>query len=379
MANSQGQMLPNLVYQKGLIVLTTVTLLLGLASLAALYAAQLFTNHHRVALATTNQLQGKMAADGLLQAALQQLDRDPAWRGEFERLPNQPDTQAKVEWTQQDISRTGLTLTLFRLEATSLSADKLRTQKVFADAIRSPLLRNLPRSPLTLPDGLTASTQFELAANPQGLDTKGALSIWSAKEVQFHPNSVTCQQDDFVLQQCAESSISSVHTRSSDIVDSSSPFPDDVFAHLFDFALSEYPYVKGKSLLVVDSCADLNSGSKGMIWIQGDCKVVTNSEIGGPPNPVFLVIESGKLELGSFAKVNGLVLMFDPAQRQPSLLHMQHSSKIVGALVLGEALSKDSKLIRVAYHGEMLNRLQQDPLLQHIVLVAGSWRDYEHQ
>lgn len=121
----------------------------------------------------------------------------------------------------------------------------------------------------------------------------------------------------------------------SGLLDTSSPvdFPDDVMAHIFGVAATDYADLQADSVQL-SNCSSLNSASTGMYWITGGCTI---SGTVGSASSAPIVFVNGHLTLADGAHFSGLLFLRGPSATKI----IGPSSPAVRPTVLGAIVSED--------------------------------------
>ena len=215
--------------EKGAMVLTSVVLLLTMATLVTLYTGQIKSFENQITLNAQNRLLAFNSAEAGLMQALGILTIEPYWDGTqlTENLPGQGSFTTAGSW--EDIVRVSATQRLVTLESVGQSPDRLSTVTITEQALIYPIVANLPDAPLVVAGGIVAGGHFEVVANPDGGGEGVPLSVWSDSDVDLlNGSGVTCHQQSFADGHCSSVTYSQAGAQGPDILDDDVNFPDDV-------------------------------------------------------------------------------------------------------------------------------------------------------
>ena len=166
--------------QKGAAILLTVVLMLIMVTLVTLYTGKIQSFEHLIVVNTQNQKWALAAAKaGLNQGlAILKVNKD---------LPNVEVPGNLDDSSTFIISAISEDLTgnrkLVTINSMGSSADGLAKATVIEQSLVYPILLNAPPAPLMVQHGFNSGSEFELAANPDGLGIAAPLSLWSDAEV----------------------------------------------------------------------------------------------------------------------------------------------------------------------------------------------------
>ena len=178
--------------EKGAMVLTSVVLLLTMATLVTLYTGQIKSFENQITLNAQNRLLAFNSAEAGLMQALGILTIEPYWDGTqlTENLPGQGSFTTAGSW--EDIVRVSATQRLVTLESVGQSPDRLSTVTITEQALIYPIVANLPDAPLVVAGGIAAGGHFEVVANPDGGERgcpclSGVIRMWICLTVVESP------------------------------------------------------------------------------------------------------------------------------------------------------------------------------------------------
>ncbi|NMH58954.1 hypothetical protein [Alteromonas ponticola] len=352
--------------QKGMTLLGPVTLLLSLVITALLLCNKMLLSAYAIKTVS-------LFADKTEDLAHNRLNRLRA------ALLNTENTIAIVADGQrvigeQRVEINDMSLPLLSLEGQARMHNSERT--IVESVIKSPLLLNIPSSPLSISTFLPRDAKIELAL-PEPLVASGKFfSLWSAKSVSTETNQqVSCIWDDFIQGECQLWPLSSSAHPGNDFFIADTQFPSDLIRFLFGVETASLGLIENYSATLIENCHALNEGSSGLFVVSTDCTVAALSEVGTVTNPVLVIAKNNTLKLGSDVVFHGLYvgLCLDSAISYDIIMHS--SAFIDGALMTNCAVSSQSS-IRVSYNPSLLTALQGIAKLQQLHRIPGSWRDF---
>ncbi len=255
--------------------------------------------------------------------------------------------------------------------------------------------------PLMVPAG-NLSGNFNIVPNPNGGGPGVPISVWAKTTLdtsganwktchmgEFKDNSGNiCMDtkgdgvtgDDWAACSC-DAEISNSGNVDSDIVlYPASEFPPSPFAYIFgepddDFATLKAE-VKARAMaqgLYLPNCDNLVSGfsaltGSALVWIEGDCAIGSNINVGSRDKPVILVVE-GDIRVNAAAEFWGLVVgLADFDLNGGPVIHGSAVSEIPSDLTNGNYSQ--------VYDESVFQQLYDDTINVDISKIAYSWRDF---
>lgn len=145
---------------------------------------------------------------------------------------------------------------------------------------------------------------------------------------------------------------------------------DDITDQLFNRQIGELSPLYFPDIVQLDKCDTLVAGQH--YWIQGDCKLSSSGLKGhSAKSPMLIIVEDGDIHLSASTAFYGLLVHISDNGSNYSL-NVENGASIVGALTSNKTLN--TMLIGGVNHSqETLNMLQQQPALQKIIPIPGSW------
>lgn len=364
--------------QQGATVLTTVVLLLVIASTVALYSARIRLMEHRITLNTLNYSQAFQAAQSALNKFSSTLLATPLWNGNqlVETLPSQASYDLLAYRESLDVN--GVNLDLVSLTTEGVSSDRQASVNMSEQLVVFPVLKAIAPAPLIVQGEIIAATDVKLVANPNGGGLGVPVSLWSNTHVDMASfQGVTCGLQEHQLQRCALDAYSEQHYKGVDIVDTASVFPDDIIEYFFSVPIDELNTLLAHSVTYVSDCYGLNGDSSGLIWVTGDCQLLPSTDLGTAENPVVLLVVDGDLMALSANTIYGLVgFIKDSAQSTHFSVELSSDSTIVGALFANQDIGNNVATFTIEYAHSVLDALTTSENLLTVARVVGSWRDF---
>lgn len=364
--------------QRGAMMLTAVLLLLILVTLVTLSTGRVKSFEHKIVLNAQNYQLAFSSAEAGLARAISRLTEDPGWDGSeiTGTLPGQG--SYSVQGVRQTITRQSTVLQLVTLTAQGSSPDSLSNVDQQQQVIQYSVLANPPDVPLIVAGGLGVSGNFEVVANPNGGGEGVPLSIWTDKPVNMQSGSgTTCGLQEFSEGNCSTSPYSEKGFKDLDILDDDVNFPPDMMEYLFNIPEAEWPTLRADADLRLTGCSSLGPSSTGLLWVDGNCTINSNTIIGSPDDPVVLVIADGNLKMNGGAQINGMVFPF----RKPTTvadfdIDMVGSARVNGVVASNHPVGNSGGTYNSVYDAEVLQGLRLSDAFQRVAIVPGSWRDF---
>jgi len=361
--------------QKGAAILLTVVLLLIMVTLVTLYTGKIQSFEHQIVINTQNQKWAQASAKAGLNQGLAMLNVNKFWP-DSEVSGNLDDNSTfTVSAISEDLPGSRKLVTI---KARGNSADGLAKATVIEQSLVYPILFNLPPVPLMVKHGFSGDGEFEVAANPNGLDIAAPLSLWSDAVITMSGTTHhSCSLSVFNEGNCSTQTYSDHSIKLADIADGSASFPADLVSYLFNIPSTAWIQLQQQSDFVLPDCGTLDIDSWGVIWVNGDCEVSANTQIGSDSEPIILIIFDGNVEFHSDVVMYGLLFSFKPADSIKALdINMQTDSAVFGAVVTNFQLGAKSTVTRAVFQADVIQKLQNSEKLQRVARVPGSWHDF---
>lgn len=365
-------------YQRGAVVLVTVVLLLVMITLVTLYTGRIQSFEHRIILNSQNQVYAFSAAESGLAEGIAHLQDNKTWPSSNLTGLLSNNHSFSVSAVRQDLMRDNMNMHLFTLSATGGSADGLAQRTIVQQVLMYPLLVNIPAAPLIMLDGLNGNLEFEIVANADGAGDGVALSMWTnALLDQQALSGISCGLQEWNDGACATKAYSKTNAIGNDIVAQSATFPSDLLAHFFNVTQTDYQVLRNKANNIAMNCDSLSPQSTGLIWIDGNCQLLTGLSIGSVLSPIILVVYGGNLTIGDNVEVHGMVLFLKPTSSAFNhAVSFAATSILKGAFISNQAITLNAGILRVIYDSNIFSALLTNPNFMRVAKVPGSWRDF---
>lgn len=379
MNNSRGCTRKVTINQYGAALLMTVTLLLLIITLTTLYTGRSQSFEHQIIVNSQNHKWATFAAQSGIQKGFALLNVHKGWV--YSKAVNEimDDKNTFVIDAVSQVVQTNVgQRVLITLQSTGTSADGLATAAFTEQAIIYPVLVNTPAAPLIVQGGFDGAGRFVVVANPYVKQPSVLISTWSNKAVILTgTQNISCSLLEYKAGKCAANSLSNSAFQSSDIVDNSLTFPADVMGYLFNVPTTEYITLKHQANNRYSDCQQLNSLSRGLIWVSGVCKVSLGEQIGSLSHPTVLIVEDGDIEFDKNVTFHGVLFSFQStSQVQHHQIIMHAGARVLGAVVANHPLGANMDHVFVVHDGSVLSALLKQPEMLRVARVPGAWRDF---
>lgn len=361
--------------QKGAAILLTVILLLIMMTLVTLYTGKIQSFEHQIVINTQNQKWAYTSAKAGLNQGLSMLNVNKVWAGAEVLGSLDDDSTFTISAITENLSGNRQLVTL---KSNGKSADGLAESTVEEQSLVYPILFNRPPAPLMVKHGFSSDGEFEIASNPDGLGITMPLSLWSDSMITLlGTRHHSCTLSEFDAGNCSTNTYSDHNKKRPDIVDDSVSFPVDLISYLFNLPSIEWLQLQQQSDNVLENCDTLDINSWGVIWVNGDCNVSANSQIGSAADPIILIIYDGNVDFQNNVVMHGLLFSFKPLDSIKALdINMQTDSAVFGVVVANYQLGTKGALTRVVFQADVMQKLQDSKKLQRVARVPGSWHDF---
>lgn len=426
------------IHQKGIATLTVSIIVLIIVTLMVIFAAKVGILDQRMSANEYRYKEAFNTADGGLEFAIQQFAEavgmdsdpdsptyqhyiyDPDKDNDEDVIPNPflsnnnlvggtasaSDTQFTATVAKNLVS--GVTVYTFTSNGESIdrSGTASTSQQIVFRHITG---GKAPDTPIISDGSMDVTGNMHVVPNPNASCPGGtsgsacAVSVWTHDAVDTAASISTCQIQGFTGGQCPNPTNDPLHTQITnatyegvDIVESDpyttdSPpghFPPDLFEFVFGVPYTQWQSIKSTAEnldppQVYSDCSSLNSSSKGIIWITGDCTINSNNDIGSIANPVILVIHNHDLSIGGNPNIFGIVFLFDatPADNSDDPdLDIGGSPMIRGSLIAGTSVGAHpgTGTIAVVWDPDIFANIlnNSDESYRQVASIPGSWRDF---
>ncbi|AWL12666.1 hypothetical protein HMF8227_02213 [Saliniradius amylolyticus] len=363
--------------QRGALILVSSVLLLTIVTSATLYTGRVKTLEHRILLNQQNHRLAFSAAEAGVMRALGRLSREPQWTADTNgNLDN--NAQFQITQSRQDIDRESSTVTLVTLTSSGSSPDGQANVTISEQALIYSILANPPDAPLIVAGGMNVSGSFEVTANPNGGGTGVPLSIWTDSLVDMNNGSgTTCGLQEFQDGNCSTDPYSEKGFKNLDIVDEDPDFPDDLMEYLFNVPEDQWTQLLAEADLVVSSCAGLDANTTGLVWVNGDCSINSNTQVGSSDDPVILIVTDGDITMNGGASLYGILFSFrKPGVTADFEIDMAGGAYTYGSVASNHPVGNSSGTYNAVYDADVLATIDQHDAFKRVARVPGSWRDF---
>lgn len=282
--------------------------------------------------------------------------------------------------------------------------------------------------PLMAPGTIGTSGNFNVVTNPDGGGTGVPLSAWSNSNITVSSSAATCQlgtsivggaggtgflgtdstyeyqtddnntsdtSDDSTVTMCRQCVCNTASPTPSDLVltgngvtenydildvDSnvgvnpdSTFFPTDMFEYVFGVPTADYDVIK-RSATVLANCSTLDTNSRGLYWITGNCQ--PPGDIGSYKHPVLVVVE-GSSKVNSNNYLFGMIFAFSTNPATTLNVDLNGTPTIYGAILSNANVTLSNGNYKLRFDTKVLANLQKDAGASGYGRVVGSWVDYQ--
>jgi len=149
-------------------------------------------------------------------------------------------------------------------------------------------------------------------------------------------------------------------------------FPCDLFKFYFGVPKENYEVIKGLAK-VLTNCSTLGPTSRGIYWISGsDCRIQSNTVVGGPKSPVLLISAAAVTELRGGVKIYGVLYISD-AETTASNVQSNGTNMVFGQAIVDAAMGNYNGTFQVVYNENLIVRAAS---LGGLGNVIGGWSDF---
>lgn len=149
-------------------------------------------------------------------------------------------------------------------------------------------------------------------------------------------------------------------------------FPCDLFETYFGVSRTNYGFIKNQAQLLSD-CSSLGPQSSGLIWISGsECRILANTIVGSPQNPVILVSAATDTVIAGGANIYGILYIFDGEDANADLTTLG-SAAVYGSVIVDAAIDAFQGTFQIVYAGGVVAEATGTA---GIGAVNGGWRDF---
>jgi hypothetical protein len=134
---------------------------------------------------------------------------------------------------------------------------------------------------------------------------------------------------------------------------------------------TEYLDVK-EDATVLPNCDLLDENSDGTYWVEGDCIVSANTQIGSPFAPVFLIAAGSLTRFNGGAEFFGTLFVTD-VENSDAEFQSNGTNTIYGAGIIDGTLGRYNGTFQIVCIGDERDRPREVPELGE---VPGGWTDF---
>lgn len=259
-----------------------------------------------------------------------------------------------------------------------------------------PILGGTPEVPLTSRTAVELSGGMTVVANPNAGGVGVPVSIWvDATEGVNEGNGTwqTCELEEWYgtpvvpadsacpgqgANACnctTEESLSrgsgNTTIRNIDLLEDPN-FPDDLFLTFFGVPKAQYQVIKNVAK-VLDDCGPLSAASRGLYWIDGDCRINAQQVIGSADGPVIVVV-TGDIDMMGGTTYG--VIMCTDAQTPGVVPDWQSrgNTVIYGSVIVDCNFVKTNGTFDLVYAAGVLANASG---IGGVAAANGGWRDFD--
>ncbi|CAA9892959.1 conserved hypothetical protein [Candidatus Methylobacter favarea] len=418
------------IHQKGMATLVVSLVVLTIITLMVIFAAKVGIFDQRMSANEYRYKEAFAAADGGLEYAVQQFSEnisvgadgnyiyDPDKNGIPNAIPYPFLSKNNLVGGVASASEARFTatiaippavggVTVYTFTSAGESIDRTGSASVSEQVVfRHITGGNVPDTPVIAGGSMAVTGNMHVVPNPNAScpdgtsDSGCAVSIWTHDTVNTSSSISTCQIQGFSGGQCPNPTSDPLHAQITngtyqgvDIVASDhyttdptpGHFPPDLFDFVFGVPYTEWQSIKSAAenldpSQVYSDCNSLNSSSKGLIWITGDCQI-NGGVIGSVANPVILVVQNHQLQTGGNATINGIVFVFDDTPATDGDVQgpaLGGGTVIRGSLITDTGISGGTGTFAVVWDPDIFANIQNnsDENYRQVASIPGSWRDF---
>jgi hypothetical protein len=363
---------------KGVVVITMVLLLVGIASLVTVYTGQVRSFEYHILGNNQNHQSATLAAGVGIATVESLLISEPEWEDTWVTGVDAANGSFNVAIYREQLATQPRHLNLISLTATGHSADGLAKTIINEQLLAYSLLYQQPPAPLLVTHGVNEDVIFKLVANANGGGTGVPVSLWTNGHIDMEvTEGVSCGLAEYEKQICDEQAYSSGGEPGADLVINDEEYPTDLLAYLFNTRDEDWVVLSEEADITASDCSDISSTSVGLLWISGDCSLAANTLVGSQDAPVIFVVSRGNLHLEHDAVITGLVVCYrPPTSTHDCTITMDENAFISGALATNPLFGLQHSELVVVYDPEAMTNVQSYAPLMRIGRIPGSWKDY---
>lgn len=271
-----------------------------------------------------------------------------------------------------------------------------------------PFLAHRPDAPLIASGTIGLSGTITIVTNPNGGGMGVPLSVWSKENITETGSMQTCHIYEYLstnsttttqtndsgdtLTLCpacicpntADQTLSRTNVEGIDVLDVDSNvganpdspyFPPDLFEYTFGVPEAQWQSIKDQAQLVTD-CSTLSAASSGLIWVEGNCSIPSNSIVGTFAAPVILVVSNGNFTMNANGQFLGVLFAFAHDGGAVDV-KLTGGPTLYGSMISNRNIDTGNGTFTARYDKAVLDNLANGfSAASRMALVPGSWRDY---
>lgn len=297
---------------------------------------------------------------------------------------------------------------VFNVVSEGQSADGQGKALIRQSLVFAPVLAHRPDAPLIAAGSIGLSGTISIVANPNGGGTGVPLSAWSKLDITETGSMQTCQISEYLstnsttttqtdsvgntLTLCpacecpnaADQQLTYRNVEGIDVLDvdgnnganpDSPYFPPDLFEYTFGVSESSWQTVESQAQIITD-CSTLNAASSGLIWVNGDCSIPSNSIVGSFDSPVILVIANGNFQMNANGQFMGVLFAFAHDGGTVDV-KLNGGPTMYGSMISNRNIDTGNGSYTARYDKAVLDNLANGlGPASRIAPIPGSWRNY---
>lgn len=139
---------------------------------------------------------------------------------------------------------------------------------------------------------------------------------------------------------------------------------------LFNRALSEFTPAYFPQITEQENCENLNKSR--VYWVTGNCEITKEAiKSHSATTPLLVIVRNGDITLSDNVSFYGVIIHLSDTM-MPYSLAITKSATLHGALVSNTQLN-ETILGNASYRTDIISALQQQPSVQKIIPIPGSW------
>jgi hypothetical protein len=148
-------------------------------------------------------------------------------------------------------------------------------------------------------------------------------------------------------------------------------FPCDLFEYTFGVSRDDYQEIKDLTTVLPD-CDSLDENSSGFYWVEGDCIVGANTQVGSPFAPVFLIAAGELTRFNGGAEFFGTLFVSD-VEHANAEFQSNGTNTLYGIGIVDGTLGRYNGTFQIVYLGDD-DGFEPEPSI--LAPVPGGWTDF---